>query len=144
MKYCGVSRENAWRFHEDALRDMKGLMDAHAKSCAATGIVEETSAIGAERLQQAASEKLGIDEIDAKFLAVAEASVAGVDLGERYTPLNKWLSKFAHPTAGLVHGITHQAEAWHQLQAVGTTQGVYFAAQATIAMEAQLGLPSPA
>ncbi len=144
VKYCGVSRENAWRFHEDALRDMKGLMDAHAKSCAATGIVEETSAIGAERLQQAASEKLGIDEIDAKFLAVAEASVAGVDLGERYTPLNKWLSKFAHPTAGLVHGITHQAEAWHQLQAVGTTQGVYFAAQATIAMEAQLGLPSPA
>ena len=29
LKYCGVSRENAWRFHEDPLRDVKGLMEAH-------------------------------------------------------------------------------------------------------------------
>jgi hypothetical protein len=42
-----------------------------------------------------------------------------------------------------VHGITHQAEACRQLQAVCTTQGVYFAAQSTIALEGQLGLPSP-
>jgi hypothetical protein len=49
LKYCGASRENAWRFHEDALRDMKGLMEAHGKTCAAMGIVDESSATAAER-----------------------------------------------------------------------------------------------
>jgi hypothetical protein len=144
VKYCGISRENAWRFHEDALRDMKGLIDAHGKTSAAMGLANETSAIAAERLQRVATEQLGLDEIDSKYLAVAEASkAAGVDLGSRFAPSHRWLSKFAHPTAGLVHGITHQAEACRQLQAVCITQGVYFAAQSTIAVEAQLGLPSP-
>ena len=144
VKYCGVSRENAWRFHEDALRDAKGLMDAHAKSCVAMGIENETAAIAAERLQQVASEKLGLEDIDADFLAVSKAAkTPGVDLGDRFVPFNRSLSKFAHPTAGLVHGITHQAEACRQLQAVFTTQGVYYAAQSTLALEAQLGIPQP-
>ena len=144
VKYCGVSRENAWRFHEDALRDAKGLMDAHAKSCAAMGIENETAAIAAERLQQVASEKLGLEDIDADFLAVSKAAkTPGVDLGDRFGPFHRSLSKFAHPTAGLVHGITHQAEACRQLQAVFTTQGVYYAAQGTLALEAQLGIPQP-
>jgi hypothetical protein len=142
VKYCGVSRENAWRFHEDALRDAKGLVDAHAKSCAAMGIENETTTIAAERLQQVASEKLGLEDIDADFLAVSKAAKAqGVDLGDRFGPFHRSLSKFAHPTAGLVHGITHQPEACRQLQAVFTTQGVYFAAQSTLAVEAQLGIP---
>ena len=38
-KYCGVSRENAWRFHEDALRDMKGLTEVHEEICDVTGII---------------------------------------------------------------------------------------------------------
>jgi len=144
VKYCGVSRENAWRFHEDALRDAKGLMEAHAKSCAAMGIENETAAIAAERLQQVAAEKLGLEQIDSDFLAVSKAAKApGVDLGDRFGPLHRSLSKFAHPTAGLVHGITHQAEACRQLQAVFTTQGVYYASQGTLALEAQLGIPQP-
>jgi hypothetical protein len=144
VKYCGVSRENAWRFHEDALRDTKGLMEAHAKSCAAMGIENDTAAIAAKRLQQVAAEKLGLEEIDSGFLAVSQAAKApGVDLGDRFGPLQRSLSKFAHPTAGLVHGITHQAEACRQLQAVFTTQGVYYASQGTLALEAQLGIPQP-
>jgi hypothetical protein len=144
VKYCGVSRENAWRFHEDALRDAKGLMEAHAKSCAAMGIENETAAIAAERLQQVASEKLGLEDIDSDFLAVSKAAkTPGVDLGDRFGPFHRSLSKFAHPTAGLVHGITHQPEACRQLQAVFTTQGVYYAAQSTLALEAQLGIPQP-
>jgi hypothetical protein len=126
VKYCGVSRDNAWRFHEDALRDMKGLMDAQGKTCAAMGIANDMAATADERLRQVATEKLRLDDIDAKYLAVAEAAKAdGVGLGARFTPSHRWLSKFAHPTAGLVHGITHQAEACRQLQAVCTTQGVY-------------------
>jgi hypothetical protein len=141
VRYCAVSRDNAWRFREDALRDMKGLMDAHAKSCVAMGIVDETAAIAAQRLQEVASEKLGLQDIDANFLAVANAAKApGVDLGDRFGPFHRTLSKFAHPTAGLVHGITHQAEPCRHLQAVFTTQGVYFAEQSILAMEAQLGI----
>ncbi len=143
VKYCGVSRDNAWRFHEDALRDAKGLMEAHKKTSDAMGLVDETSAIAAQRIQQVASEKLGLQEIDSRFLAVAEASKApGGEQGDRFAPSHRWLSKFAHPTAGLVHGITHQAEACQHLQAICTTQGVYFAAQSTLALEAQLGIPS--
>jgi hypothetical protein len=144
VKYCGVSRENAWRFHEDALRDAKGLMEAHAKSCNAMGLVDDVSAIAAERLQQVAAEKLGLDDIDSDFLAVSKAAKApGVELVDRFGPFHRTLSKFAHPTAGLVHGITHQAGAGRHLQAAFTTQGVYFTAQSTLALEVQLGIPSP-
>jgi hypothetical protein len=34
VKYRGISRENAWRFHGDVLRDLKGLLESHAKNCA--------------------------------------------------------------------------------------------------------------
>jgi hypothetical protein len=142
VRYCAASRENAWRFHGDALRDMKGLMDAHGKTCVAMDIVNVAADIAAA-LRQVASENLGLDQIDGKYLAVAEAAKAdGVCLGDRFAPLHRWLSKFAHPTAGLVHGITHQVEGCRQLQAVCTSQGVYYAAQCTLAMEAQLGIPS--
>lgn len=142
VRYCGISRENAWRFHEDALRDAKGLVELHAKACCAWGIVDATSAVASQRIQQVASKELGLEEIDSKFLNVGDAAkVPGVDLGEKFGPLHRSLSKFAHPTAGLVHGIMHQAEACRQLQALFTTSGVFYAAQGTLALEAQLGIP---
>lgn len=141
VKYCCVSRENAWRFHEDALRDLKGLVEQIKKSGDAAGIEDETSMIATQRIQEVASEKLGLEDIDSNFLAVANAAkAAGVDLGDRFAPHHRSLSKFAHPTAGLLHGFTHQAEACRQMQAVFTTQGVYFAAHSTLALEAHLGL----
>ena len=140
VKYCGVSRENAWRFHEDALRDVKGLTEAHEKICDVTGIENETSAMAAQQIRDLASEKLGLEDIDSKFLAVVAASKAqGVELGNQFAPLHRILSKFAHPTAGLLHGITHQPEICQNLQAICTTIGVYFAEQSTLAIEAQLG-----
>jgi hypothetical protein len=48
---------------------------------------------------------------------------------------NKLLSKFAHPTAGLVLGIMHQTEKHRHLQALLTTSGLYFAGQCVIALE---------
>jgi hypothetical protein len=141
IKYCSVSRENAWRFHEDALRDAKGLTELHKQICDAIGIEDESSTIAAQLIKDVASEKLGLEDINSIFLAVAKASKApGVDLGRQFVAFNKSLSKFAHPTAGLVHGITHQAEVCRHLQAVCTTQGVYFAEQSTLAVEAQLGI----
>jgi hypothetical protein len=143
VTYCGVSRENAWRFHEDALRDISGLTDAHKKKCDAMGIQDDFSEIAAQRITNVASEKLGLENIDSNFLSVAKAAIApGVDLGGRFGPFHRSLSKFAHPTAGLVHGISHQAEVCRQLQAAFTTEGVYYAARSTLEFEAQLGIPS--
>ncbi len=106
------------------------------------GIENEASAIANLRIKDVASEKLGSEDIGSKFLAVADAAkAAGVDLGAQFPPFNRFLSKFAHPTAGLVHGVTHQPEICRHLQAICTTQGVYYAAQSTLAFEAQLGIP---
>jgi len=144
ISYCGVSRDNAWRFHEDALRDVKGLNELQKMTCDVLGLEDETSVIAAQLMKEVASEKLGLEDIDSKFLAVASASKAeGVNLGGLFAPFYHSLSKFAHPTAGLVHGISHQAEICRHLQAVCTTQGVYFAAQSTLALEAQFGIPPP-
>jgi len=144
VKYCGVSKENAWRFHEDALRDAKGLMEAHAKSCAAMGIENETAATAEQQLRQVALESLGLNNIGADYLHVSMAAKEeGVGLGDRFGPFHRLLSKFAHPTAGLVHGITHQVEACRQLQNGVTTQGVYYATQALNALVAQLAISQP-
>jgi hypothetical protein len=51
VKYCRVSRENALRFHEDALRDLKGLTELHQKSCDVMGIENETAATSAQRIK---------------------------------------------------------------------------------------------
>jgi hypothetical protein len=140
VKYCGVSKENAWRFHEDALRDVKGLTELHKQICDVIGIEDESSTIAAQLIKDEAS-KLGLEDIDSIFLAVAKASKEpGVDLDRQFVAINKSLSKFAHPTAGLVHGITHQAEVCRHLQAVCTTQGMCFAEQSTLTVEALLGV----
>ena len=119
-------------------------MEAHVKMCAAMDIESDTAAAAEQRLQQVASQMLGLDEIDADFLAVSKAAKAqGVDLDGRFRPFYRFLSKFAHPTAALVHGITHQGEACRQLQAGFTTWGIYYAAQGTLALEAQLEIPQP-
>jgi hypothetical protein len=139
VKYCGISRENAWRFHEDALRDVKGLTEVHEEICNVMGIQNETSAMASQRIMDVASGELGLEDIDSRFLAVKAASKAeGVELGDQFAPHFRLLSKFAHPTAGLVHGITHQPEFCQNLQAVCTTLGVSFAVQSTLAIEAQL------
>jgi hypothetical protein len=89
VKYYGVSRENAWRFHEDALRDVKGLMDAHKKLCDAMLIEDDVSEIAAQRIENLVSEKLGLETIDTNFLAVATAAKApGVNLGGLYGPIH--------------------------------------------------------
>jgi hypothetical protein len=141
VKYCGASRENAWRFHEDALRDVKGLTETHKKTLDAFSIEDHFSEIAAQRIKETAN-KLGLEDIDSDFLAVAAAAKApGVDLGAMFGPFFRSLSKFAHPTAGLVHGISHQTGGCRNLQVAFTTEAVYFAAQSTLALEAQLEIP---
>lgn len=122
--FCAASRENARRFYEDALRDVKGLCDSLNKASAVRGL----KTLDADTaLAQVASTKLGVTELDAKFLNVSDAAKA-VGLHENsYAPLFKMLSKFAHPTAGLVIGLAHQEEHSRGLQTTCATMGVFFA-----------------
>jgi hypothetical protein len=136
IKYCGAARDNAWRFHEDSLRDLKGLSELIRKLCELRGIEDETFASRTQGIKDVASEQLGIDDVDTNYLPVKKAAEAeGVNLGPQYLASHRFLSKFAHPTAMLVIGIMHQDEKRRELQAVCTTWGVYFAAQSTLAVE---------
>jgi hypothetical protein len=132
LKYCAASEENARRFHEDALRDIQGLTDALSKMHEEQGIPNEFEASAREKLAEVA-EKLGLDSLDSSYLHVADAAEA-VGLADSFGSTNKFLSKFAHPTAGLVLGIMHQSETHRSLQATMTTTGVYYAGQCTIVL----------
>jgi hypothetical protein len=132
LKYCAASRENARRFHEDALRDMRGLSDALSKMHKQQGIPNEFEA--SARVQfELAREKFGLDSLDSDYLGVGDAAKA-VGLVDQFGSTNKFLSKFAHPTAVLVVGIMHQSETHRGLQATMTTTGVYFAGQCVIVL----------
>ena len=133
LKYSGASRENARRFHEDALRDMQGLTDALSKMHAQQGISNEFEASARKKIEQVAREKLGVDALDSNYVHVADAAKS-VGLGDSFVSTNKFLSNFAHPTAGLVLGIMHQSGTLRNLQALLTTNGVYFAGQCVIAL----------
>jgi hypothetical protein len=141
VKYCGVSRDAAWRFHEDALRDVKGMVLMHRQACEARGLETPFFSSSIQKIDHIAAEKLGVANLDADFLGVgAAAKTPGVDLGPQFNSSNRTLSKFAHPTAGLIHGIMHQEKICRELQACYTTFGVFYAAQSTLAAQAQLGV----
>lgn len=134
IKYCSASRDNARRFHEDSLRDIQGLTESLSKMSELIGSRNEFVASAQQKIGEIALEKFGLESIDSSYTKVAEAA-RSVGLDNWYFPNNAHLSKFAHPTAGLVVGIMHQSEKLRELQSVCTTQGVYFAGQCVIALE---------
>jgi hypothetical protein len=138
LKYCAASRDNARRFYEDSLRDMQGLTDALSKLHALRGIPNEFEASARQKIADVAREKLGLDSLDGGYERVADAAKS-VGLYDWFAANNSFLSKFAHPTAGLVLGIMHQSEALRTLQASLTTNGLYFAGQCVIALEEIVG-----
>lgn len=133
LKYCATSRDNARRFHEDALRDMQGLTDALCKLHALQGIPNEFEVSARIKIEEV-RDKLGLGSLDSGYTRVADAAEA-VGLGDFFASSNKLLSKLAHPTAGLVLGIMHQSETHRSLQATLTTSGLFFAGQCVIALE---------
>jgi hypothetical protein len=140
IKYCGVSKETAWRFEVDVLRDLKGLSIVLGKLSDQMGL--ENRVIAEQRIIKALAENAGSDEINSEYLSVADAAkTEGVGLGELFGPLNRMLSKFSHPTAMLVRGIPHQ-DISRSLQMQFTRQGVSCAAYGISEIEAQLGIPS--
>lgn len=134
LKYCAASRENARRFYEDALRDMQGITESLSKLHALREIPNEFEASAREKIAEVVREKLGLNSLEGSYKRVADAAKS-IGLGEWYAANNAFLSKFAHPTAGLIVGIMHQVESLRALQATLTTTGVYFAGQCVIVLE---------
>lgn len=135
IKYCGSSRENARRFHQDALRDIEGLVTALSKLHALRGIPNDFEDSARQGIAQVA-QRFGIDP-ESGFQLVANAATS-VGVGDFYSANNRFLSKFAHPTAGLVIGIMHQTEMLRELQATLTTDGVFLAGECVIALEGMI------
>lgn len=124
-EYCSASRENAWRFHTDALRDVQGLATAHHNICKELGYKNDVDSTRIA-INRVAVKQLNLESVDANYLRVSEAATS-VGLDDRYSPNNKFLSKFAHPTAALVIGVMHNEPRFRQnFQAVCTTSGLYF------------------
>ena len=134
IKFCAVSKGNARRFYEDALRDMQGLVDSLSKLHEIQGLANEFRATAELRIAEVASEKLGLSSVDAVFERVSDAAKS-IGEDQRFSANNKFLSKFAHPTAAFVLGIMHQTEKHRHIQSLLTTSGVYFAGQCVIALE---------
>src|SRR5207302_8248951 len=122
ISYCGASHANAQRFHQDALRDMLGLTEALAKLHALRDIPYIHQVTSRKHLGDIAKVNFGMDSLDAAYERVSNAAKQ-IGLDDMYSPMNIFLSKFAHPTAGLVIGIMHQTESLMELQATLTTFG---------------------
>src|SRR2546426_7615635 len=119
IKYCSASRANAWRFHEDALRDMMGLAVSLSKLRKVVGLRNESETAVHKKLTEVAMANLGVNSINSNYLRVADAAKV-IGLENWYVPCNAQLSKFAHPTAGLVIGMMHQDEPFRELQSACT------------------------
>lgn len=134
-KYCSTSRNNAKRFHEDAVRDFMGLAAVHSRMCEVAGVYDALGAVGQDKLRKIAADQLGLATIDANYTRVSEAAKS-LGMESLYAAHNQFLSKLAHPTAGLVVGIMHQSDdSLRGLQASCTTMGLYYAGQCVIALE---------
>ena len=113
---------------------MQGLTDALSKLRSLTGIPNEFEVSAREKIAEVARVKLGLDSLGGGYTRVANAAKS-VGLEDWFLSTNSFLSKFAHPSAGLVLGIMHQAGTLRALQATLTTTGGYFAGQCVIALE---------
>jgi hypothetical protein len=133
-KYC-AAHDNARRFYEDALRDFQGIADVYAKMCEVSGIENKFEASMRQNIEDVAINQLGLDSLDSKFTRVGEAAKV-VGLGPLYDAHNKYLSKFAHPTAGLIIGVMrHDKDKIRPLQCLLATQGLYFAGECVSVLE---------
>jgi hypothetical protein len=142
-EYCCASRDNALRFHLDALRDAQGLTDSFSKISDLVGQGRELEPEMRKRIDIAA-QSVGLESVDAGFLNVADAAKA-VGIDGWYSPCNKMLSKLAHPTALLITTVMQNAETSRQMQIVLKTEGAVFAHRCVAALEEMIrGIPPPA
>jgi len=132
LKYCSMSLGNARRFHEDAIRDLVGLVEAHARICSIIKIENEHYNANLSAIAELGSSQ-SIESVNANYLRVAQAADE-FGLGDAYRAYNAHLSKFAHPTAGLVIGVMHQDDMVRHMQSNCTTMGLFYGGQCVIVL----------
>ena len=134
IRYCAISREKAWTFHSDALRDMRGLADSLSKVSKFVGAPSSYEDSTKAKIAEVAKTQLGVETLDGDYERVSVAAKA-VALDGWYGPVYKFLSKFAHPTAGLMIGTMHQAENLRELQSACLIHGTFAARQCLFDLE---------
>jgi hypothetical protein len=136
IEYCSASRKNARRFHEDVLRDVAGMVEAQYKFCELAGIDEPfpPGESPEETLKAVAMKELGVASIDSNYEKVLNAAKA-VGLDNVYTVQNRFLSKFAHPTAFLVIGVMPNTKFSGRFQSVTASVGVHWCHQCITSFE---------
>lgn len=126
IEYCEKSDANAKRFRDDALRDMYGWSTAiHKLYQEKSGKDNPSLKTSIENLKTFAVTK-GIPTLEDDFKRVSEAATT-LGLGKRFVNFNKLYSKFAHPTAGLVHTV-------RAIEADAEMRDMFFTDGATLAL----------
>jgi hypothetical protein len=115
-RYCVQSRENAFRFYEDAGRDVAGIFDAFTKWGVATAQDSEWLDPIANAKQDLSSRAtaVGVNSVDGPYKEVRDAA-QDCGLGEHFRVSFKMLSKFAHPTAMQILGPADETQASLQM-----------------------------
>jgi hypothetical protein len=104
--YFGMSRKNARRIYEDAGRDTKNIFDVFEKFGSAAEWKSTIADSKNDLLSRAANE--GIATLDGSFMSVHNAA-GECGFQDRFSVINKLLSKFAHPTAMRIVGVVDEA-----------------------------------
>lgn len=102
IDYCNLSNQHAKRFSDDSLRDLYGLSKAVQRTVEVESGVKSTDMDRALSNLAQFAQSLGIQALEDDFKHVSEAAK---ELGrlQKFQAANKLLSKFAHPTAWVVH-----------------------------------------
>jgi hypothetical protein len=104
--YFATSHENARRLYEDAGNDVRDVLDNFERwGQTARQPNDWLSAIASGKKdlsRRAASE--GIEKLDGRYMRI-DVAASKCGLTDTFNPMNKMLSKFAHPTAMQILGI---------------------------------------
>jgi len=100
--YCSVSKENASRLRQDSARDAVGMVraiEAMPTNIETIAAFEQSISTARVALQSFAA-VAGIESTDDDFCPVSKAALSlDPQLATLFRSLNKFLSKFVHPTA---------------------------------------------
>lgn len=101
--YCSKSRANAWRFYEDAGRDLMDVFSAFERVGLATNQQPDffDAFVGAKHDLSKRAASHGIESLEGQYKKVHQASKE-CEIEDLFNFNYKLLSKFAHPTAMIV------------------------------------------
>lgn len=104
IEYCEKSDVNAKQFDDDATRDAYGWAEAINKLYKEKSGKDNASLRATIDNLSTFAQAKGIPALDDDYKRVSDAATE-IGLGKRFVNFNKLYSKFAHPTAWLVHTV---------------------------------------